>query len=172
MIFYISRIVFSWFCAAILFFLTTGLARSEETFSAGFLFDQFKLTLENGQRTEAAGPFFYSEKNESGQTLAVPPFFSSYKNSAVDSGEFDFLYPLLTCEHYGGEWRWQLGELLSFAGGRQPDDFQTHQFTIFPFYFQQRSLDTNLNYTAVVPFLSLIHISEPTRQAEISYAVF
>jgi len=170
MIFYISRIVFSRFCAAILFFLTTGLARSEETFSAGFLFDQFKLTLENGHRTEAAGPFFYSEKNESGQTLAVPPFFSSYKNSAVDSGEFDFLYPLLTCEHYGGEWRWQLGELLSFAGGRQPDDFQTHQFTIFPFYFQQRSLDTNLNYTAVVPFYG--HLKNRLFRDEMFFVMF
>jgi hypothetical protein len=43
--------------------------------SVGFLYDQFPLTLEPGQRTEAAGPFFYSEKKEGENTWAIPPFF-------------------------------------------------------------------------------------------------
>ena len=119
---------------------------------AGFIFDQFPLTLETGHRTEAAGPFFYSQKTESDSIIAVPPVFSDYHNPGVDNSEFDLFYPFLTYEHYSDEWRWQFFQLLSFAGGRQPDEFQTHRFTLFPFYFQQRSLDTNLNYTAVMPF--------------------
>ena len=123
-----------------------------ETLSAGFLFDEFDLTLEPGYRAEAAGPFFYSEKKDSEQTLAVPPFFSVNQNTVIHSGELDLLYPLLTYEHYTDEWRFQLFELIAFAGGRQPDEFQTKRFTLFPIYFQQRSLDTNQEYTAVLPF--------------------
>jgi hypothetical protein len=126
--------------------------RVRENVAAGFLFDRFDLTLEIGRRTEAAGPFYYSERTEDDATLAFPPLVSFYKNSATNSGEFDLLYPLLSFENYGDEWRWQFGELLSFAGGRQPDEFQTRRFTLFPVYFQQRSLDTNLDYTAVFPF--------------------
>jgi len=37
-------------------------------------------------------------------------------------------------------------------GGQEPDEFNTHRFTLYPVYFQQRSLDTNLDYTAVIPF--------------------
>jgi hypothetical protein len=128
-------------------------SRIDKNISAGFLFDRFDLTLEIGRRTEAAGPFFYTERTEDESTLAFPPVVSFYKNSAVDSGELDFLYPLLTFENYGDEWRWQFFELLSFAGGRQADEFETRRFTLFPIYFQQRSkTDTNLNYTALFPF--------------------
>jgi hypothetical protein len=148
-------------------------ADDEETHfatSAGFLFDQFHLTLEAGHRTEAAGPFFYSEKKEDDQTIAFPPFFSNYKNSIIDSSEYDILYPLLTYEHYSDEWRWQFCQLIAFAGGRQPDDFQTHQFTLFPLYFQQRSQDTNLDYTAVVPFYG--HLQNRLFRDKIFFVMF
>src|SRR5271168_1972913 len=74
--------------------------------SAGFLFDKFKLTLTDGERIEAAGPFYYSEKTVEDQTLAFPPFFSKYEDPGVDTGEYDILYPLLTAEYYSDEWRW------------------------------------------------------------------
>jgi len=96
---------------------STGGVMAEEGLQAGFLYDQFDLTLAEGQRTEAVGPFFYSEKKDSECILAVPPLFSDYQNSATENSEFDFLYPLLTYEHYGHEWRWQFFEVLSFAGG-------------------------------------------------------
>jgi hypothetical protein len=137
---------------------------------AGFLFDQFDLTLENGSRTEIAGPFYYSQKTEADSIFAVPPLFSYYKNPVVENSEFDFLYPLLTSEHYGAEWRWQFFQLLSFAGGKQPDDFQTHRFTLYPIYFQQRSLDTNLVYTAVVPFYG--HLKSRLFRDEIFFVMF
>ena len=139
--------------AIIAVFCSVLLAKADdEGVHAGFLFDHFQLTLEAGERTEAAGPFYYSDQRESECTVAVPPFFSNYKNLGVGHREMDILYPLLTYEYYSDEWRWQFFELFSFAGGRQPDEFQTHRFTLFPVYFQQRSLDTNLVYTAVLPF--------------------
>ncbi|MEY4916760.1 MAG: hypothetical protein RL616_673 [Verrucomicrobiota bacterium] len=119
--------------------------------AAGFLFDSFDLVLEPGHRTEAAGPFYYSETRADDATLALPPLISFYENKTVQHGEINLLYPLLTYENYGSEWRWQFFELLSFAGGQEQNDLQTHRFTIFPVYFQQRSLDTNLNYTCVMP---------------------
>jgi hypothetical protein len=144
------------FILKLFWLLTIGLFFSISFFSfaepLGFLYDKFPLTLEPGQRLEAAGPFFYSDKKDYESTWALPPFFSHYTNSAIGHREDDFLYPLLTYERYGDEYRWQLIQLFAFAGGREPDEFHTHQFTLFPIYFQQRSRDTNLNYTALVPF--------------------
>ncbi len=65
-------------CCFVLFWL--GLAVSEtpsaaraESLHAGPLFDEFDLTLAPGHRTEALGPFFYSEQKETQRTWAVPP---------------------------------------------------------------------------------------------------
>ena len=97
-------------------------------------------------------------------------FFPITKISIIDSSEYDILYPLLTYEHYTDEWRWQFCQLLSFAGGRQPDDFKTRQFTLFPIYFQQRSLDTNLDYTAVAPFYG--HLQNRLFRDKIFFVMF
>lgn len=132
--------------------LSASASRAEEsTLSAGFIFDSFSLILEPGQRTEAAGPFYYSEQKEDEATIAVPPLISFYENKPAHHGEIDFLYPLLTYENYGEEWRWQIGQLLSFAGGNSQDELHTRRFTIFPVYLQQRSDDAARNYTALFP---------------------
>ena len=148
-----SKNAFGCLCViAILLCQPSLLQAAEETSSAGFLFDAFDLTLEPGHRTEAAGPFYYSETRADDTTLAIPPLISFYNNFTLHSGEIDILYPLFSYEHYSDEWRLQLYQLLAFAGGRQPDEFQTKRFTLFPVYFQQRSQNTNLEYTAVLPF--------------------
>src|SRR5450756_1876370 len=78
-----------------------GPARAgEDNLATGFLYDDFDLTLEPGHRTEAAGPFYYSEQKESEETLAFPPFFSAYKYAAVTHGELDVVYPFFTYEYY------------------------------------------------------------------------
>jgi hypothetical protein len=148
----------------------TSHAASPDGLSAGFLFDQFKLTLKEGERTEAAGPFYYSESNIDDQTVAYPPFFSKYTDSGVNTSEYQILYPLLSCEYYGDEWRWQLAQLLSFAGGRQTDDASTRRFTLFPFYFQQRAAETNLDYTAVFPFYG--HLQNRLFRDKIYFVMF
>jgi hypothetical protein len=136
----------------------------------GFIFDRYQITLENGWRTEAAGPLYYSQQTETQITWALPPFFSCAKDLAVESHEDDFLYPLLTEVRYGREWRWQLFQLISFAGGKQPDDAKTKRTTFFPFYFQQRSPETNLNYTAVFPFYG--HLQNRFSRDEIFFILF
>lgn len=129
---------------------TTGVAA--ESWHGGLLYDSFALTLDTGHRTEAAGPFFYEEQRETSSTWALPPFFSHYTDPAVEAREDNFLYPLLTYERYGKEHRWQLGQLFSFAGGGNPDETTQKRFTLYPLYFQQRSTQTNDDYTALVPF--------------------
>src|SRR5439155_5220420 len=91
---------------------------SGEDFSnAGLLYDKFDLTLDLGHRTEALGPLFYSEEKETQRTWAVPPIFSYSRDPGTELKEIDFLYPLLTYDRYGEQYRWQLGQLFSFAGG-------------------------------------------------------
>ena len=139
-------------------------------FRAGPIFDQFALVLDSGQRTEAAGPFFYDQRKDSEKTWAVPPLLSYDADPAAESKEFDLLYPVLTYERYGMEYRWQLGQLLSFSGGQNPDDFPAERFTIFPFYFQQRSPDPNKHYTALFPLYG--HIRDRLFRDEIFFVMF
>jgi hypothetical protein len=151
-------------------FLISFAGFADDEFHAGLLFDQFSLTLDSGQRTEAMGPLYYSQQKNSESTWGLPPFFSHDVDPAVESREDDFLYPLLTYDRYGREYRWQLIQLLSFSGGQLPDDSGKKRFTIFPFYFQQRSPVTNENYTALVPFYG--HINDRLFRDKIFFVLF
>ena len=143
-------------------------------FNSGFLYDQFPLTLDSGQRTEAVGPLFYcQEKNSelnSEFTCALPPIFSHNVDPTVESTEDDFFYPLLTYELYGKEYRWQLLQLWSFAGGQEPDGSQQSRFTLFPLFFEQRSTNTDENYTAFVPFYG--HLQHRLFRDKIYFVMF
>lgn len=119
--------------------------------ASGPLWENFPLTLSMGDRTEALGPFFYDQTNEDARTWAVPPLMSSLSAAATDSAEFDFFYPVLTYDRYGKEHRFQILQLLSFSGGANQADQGAHRVTLFPFYFHQRSPNTNENYTALFP---------------------
>jgi hypothetical protein len=127
-------------------------ARAADGLSAGPLYDRFYLTLSPGERTEAAGPLFYKEQAETQRTWAVPPLISLATDEAAEMKEFDLLYPLLTYDRYGSQYRWQLFQLFSLAGGPSSTETGRNRFTIFPLYFQQRSSDPGENYTAVFPF--------------------
>lgn len=140
-----------------------------DLWNAGFFYDQFPLTLEAGRRTEVLGPFFYQQNCESDDSVAVPPLFS-YTEYPTEAVEFDVLYPLLTYDRFGGEYRWQLMQLLSFSGGQDQEEVPRKRFTVFPFYFQQRSPDTNLNYTAVFPFYG--HLKQRIFRSEIDFVLW
>jgi hypothetical protein len=114
-------------------------------------FDPRPLTLETGYRTEV-GPFYYSEQKETQHTWAIPPFFSHLQDPGTDSEEKDFLYPVVTYDRYGEQYRWQIFQLLSWSGGPTQIENPRDRFTLFPIYFQQRSSDPAENYTAVIPF--------------------
>lgn len=118
---------------------------------AGPLYDHFDLTLAPGHRSEALGPLFYSELNDSQRTFALPPLFSWARDPEADSEEIDFCYPVMTYDRYGSQYRWQFFQLFSFAGGPTQDETERNRFTLFPLYFQQRSSDPAQNYTALLP---------------------
>jgi hypothetical protein len=141
-----------------------------ENFSAGPLYDQFPLTLDAGSRTEAVGPFFFSQETDAEKSRGVPPLFSRRTDPVTESEAYDLLYPLLTYEVYGKEYRWQFCQLLSFSGGQNQAGVPKNRFTVFPFYFQQRSPDTNENYTALVPFYG--HLKDRLMRDEICFVMF
>jgi hypothetical protein len=145
-------------------------AAAADALHAGLLFDEFDLTLVPGRRTEALGPFFYSEQRETQRIWAVPPLLSYWRDPATESKEFDFLFPVLTYDRYGDQYRWQFFQLLSFAGGPTQRETARDRFTLFPLYFQQRSTDPSENYTAVFPLYG--HLKHRLFRDDIFFVVF
>jgi len=166
-----TTFIHRWQCCCLALIVSgSSAALAENDFHAGPLFDEFALTLGSGRRAEAAGPFFYDQHADSEKTWAVPPLLSYDADPATESKEFDLLYPVMTYECFGMEYRWQLAQLLSFSGGRNQDESMSRRFTIFPLYFQQRSPDTNKNYTALVPFYG--HIKDRLFRDDIFMVLF
>lgn len=149
-------------------------ALGAEEAAYGPLWSTFRLTLDPGERAEAAGPFWHreerwenwptnladpfalpdgaSEIQQRALTLAFPPFYAQHDLPGVEHHWWSVLYPLVGYARYGGEYRLQILEVLSFAGGREQDGGDTRRFTLFPFYMQQRSTDQARNYTGLIPF--------------------
>jgi hypothetical protein len=138
--------------------------------SAGPLYHEFYLTLVPGQRTEILSPFFYKEQTEKRRTWAIPPLISYTSDEAVGLKELDILYPVLTYDRYGDQYRWQLGQIFAFSGGPSAEAESRHRFTIFPIYFQSRSSDPEENYTAVFPFYG--RLKHRLFRDEISFVMF
>jgi hypothetical protein len=138
--------------AATLIFFAVSFVAARADFSMGLLYDDFPLTLASGHRTEILGPLFYFEQKETQNTFALPPLFSCTRDPDLESEEIDFLYPVLTYDRYGAEYRFQILQVFAFAGGKSQEDEQSRRFTLFPIYFQQRSPKPDDNYTAVLPF--------------------
>ena len=142
--------------------------------SFGPLFHEFKLTLDPGHRTEIVAPFYYRQELQGDGDLtrlwAVPPLFAYSRNDKVDYELFDFLWKIATYSRYGDEYRFQLVQLFSFAGGQSQSGTNASRFTLFPIYFQQRSAATNKNYTALFPIYG--RIQERLFRDDIRFALF
>ena len=152
---------------AVLAFARIGQA---QPLRVGPLYDEFELTLKPGYRIEALGPLHYNQQTQNESTWAVPPLLSYTRDPAVRLKEFDFLYPVMTYDRYGDQYRWQFFQLLSFAGGPMQEVPEKHRFTLFPLYFQQRSPDPTLNYTALFPIYG--HLQHRLFRDEISFVMF
>ena len=137
--------------------------------NAGLLYDRFDLTLSSGFRTEAIGPLLNHEESESTRLWSAPPVFSYTLNEDTDFEEFDFAYPLLTYDRFGAEYRFQILQLFSFSGGQSQSETNAHRFTLFPFYFQQRSSIPEENYTALLPFYG--HLQNRLFRDEVKFAL-
>ena len=135
--------------------------------AAGPLAHRFDLTLSSGYRTEALGPLLSYERKEFQFQWAMPPLFSYTHDRDTDAAEFDFAYPLLSYDRFGTEYRFQFFQLLSFSGGRNQQELPTERFTLFPFYFQQRSSDPSQYYTAFLPFYG--HLKNRLFRDEINF---
>ena len=144
-----GRLVKYLLCGSLAF---PSLAGARTNLVAGPLFSEFSLTLGPGHRTEAAGPFYYSQQSESERQFGFPPLFNFAEDPEVELKEFNLLYPVVGYRRYGGEFRFQIVEMLSFAGGRTQEDEEKRRFSFFPFYIRQRAPDPSDNYTAVFPF--------------------
>jgi len=155
------------FCCALAF---PALAQEDEGVAAGPAFAEFPLTLSSGYRREAAGPLYYSQQTGSQQQWALPPFFCHTLTPDVDWTEWELLYPIISYRRFGGEYRLQIVEFLSFSGGRADPVNGAWRFTIFPFYFQQRTPDKKLDYTALVPFYG--HLKNRLFRDEIKFVLF
>jgi len=136
----------------------TARAASETEF--GPLYQSFKLTLQPGDRQEAVGPLWHTQQSgppgDRHRLWAAPPLFSYGRNDDVDYEEFDFLWKVATYNRYGSEYRFQLVQWFSFAGGGTQSGTNIHRFTLFPIYFQQRSAIPEKNYTALFPIYGRI----------------
>ncbi|PWU19008.1 MAG: hypothetical protein C5B50_07640 [Verrucomicrobia bacterium] len=176
-----GRFSFGWYVAFVIFtaLFPLALESAAEDFHAGLLYDHFDLTLGAGQRTEALGPLFYDEQKEDEtwqgtqtglHTLAIPPLLSLTSDPITGMKEYDFLYPIMTYDRYGEQYRWQFCQLLSFAGGPMPDEPTRRRFTLFPVYFQQRANNPDANYTAVFPFYG--HLKHRLFRDEIFFVMF
>lgn len=159
-----------WLLLAGFLWQPVGLSGQDQPLRIGPLYDRFDLTLDEGERTEAVGPFWYRQQRGTERTWAVPPILSYTRDSDLELTEFDFVYPVLTYDRYGDQYRWQLFQLLSFAGGPTQTETNRNRFTLFPIYFQQRSSDTNENYTAYGPFYG--HLKKRLMRDEIDYLMF
>ncbi|MBI5773310.1 MAG: hypothetical protein HZA89_06155 [Verrucomicrobia bacterium] len=163
-----SRLKIIRLCLGILF-ATFGVGGTEFT-EAGPLYHEFKLTLAPGQRTEVLGPLLNFGQKETATGFAVPPLFSHVTDAQLDFTEFDVLYPLFTYDRFGQETRWQFFQLISLSGGQSQEQGAKERFMAFPFYFQQRAADSNLNYTAFLPFYG--HLKGRLLRDEIHFVLF
>jgi len=158
-----------WLSCVAIFALLPLLARAEALTNTLTL-TRTPLTLAEGWRSEIGLPFYYAQQKDTEYTWALPPFYSHNCDPGVESHEDDICYPLVSRLQYGKESRWQIIQLFNFSGGREQGDVRKDRYTVFPFYFAQRSPDTNLNYTAVVPFYG--HFKDRLFRNEIFFVMF
>lgn len=159
-----------WFILGLAAFALSSPCTRGQALDAGPFYDRFPLTLAPGSRTEVLGPLYYDQHGESESTWALPPLLSDTKDPEVGLREFDFLYPLMTYDRYGDQYRWQFLQLFSRSGGPSPDVDSKRRFTIFPLYFQQRSSNSNDDYTALAPFYG--HLKHRLFRDEIFFVMF
>jgi hypothetical protein len=145
-------------------------AEADDVGNAGFLYDRFDLTLESGRRTEIAGPLFFLEEEEDATSWGFPPVFSTVRNEGVENRSFDLVYPFITYDRYGQEYRFQIFQLFSFSGGESLSETIKKRTTLFPFYFRQQSTDPEENYFAFVPFYG--HLRNRLLRDEIRFVLF
>lgn len=132
----------------------TSLAASTNEWSVfGPASSEYRLTLSEGKKAEWLGPLVSRTEEGSQVSWTFSPLFSVYRDAEIPQLEFEMAYPAISLDRFGTEYRFQIFQLLNWTGGvSMEEENERKRFTIFPFYFQQRSSDPEENYTAVMPF--------------------
>ena len=110
-----------------------------------------ELSLTASPSQDFAGPLYSRSRNGSQEGWTISPLFSYRTDPGADFTEFELAYPLVTYHRFGTERRFQIIQFFSVGGGTTLSGHPTRRFTLFPFYFQQRSTDPLLNYRALFP---------------------
>jgi hypothetical protein len=77
----------------------------------------------------------------------------SYQHEpGVERTQAEFLYPLVSFDQYGSQYRFHIVQFVSWSGGQGNAGLGKDRFTLFPFWFSQRSDDPAESYRALVPF--------------------
>ena len=136
---------------------------------AGPLVHEFPLTFEDGQRAEAVGPMFYYESSKAFEQWAFTPFLTYRRDRFIDGEEVDIVYPFVTYDRFGEEYKWRFFLMTSFSGGRKQDD-QSRRFTLFPIVFSQWTRGESMDYFAIFPLGGTIR--ERLNRDEIRFLLF
>lgn len=117
----------------------------------GPIYSRVAGSLAPAVETSVAGPILRFRLEDAARSAALSPLFFRSEDEATESEETDFLYPVITFDRFGSERRWQFLQLVSLSGGRTSEDESQTRFTIFPFYFSQRSSSATNSYLALFP---------------------
>ena len=126
--------------------------QEDPVLSIGPIYHDVRMALSGGVGNEAAGPFWASETVDQHRVFGVRPFYVREEDPSLETVSWDSLYPFLTYDRFGAEYRIQLFQLLSVAGGGSQSGATSDRVTVFPFFFSQRSTNPTNNYTAFLPF--------------------
>ena len=128
-------------------------ARADDWLEAGPLMSSFPTLWESGWRQDGLGPLAWWQETSDTVSAGISPLISVVSTPSLDREQVDVLYPVLTWRRTGKEERWQVAQIISWVGASQQDgaDEYFHR-TVFPFYFQQKSVSGTNDYLAVFPF--------------------
>ena len=125
---------------------SVGSAGQDSEVRFGPLAEEFPLTLRTGQRGEALGPLFHWQETPEAWGWGFSPWVSYQHEPGVERTQAEFLYPLVSFDQYGSQYRFHIVQFVSWSGGQSTVGPEKRRFTLFPFWFSQQS------------DLSLIHI--------------
>jgi hypothetical protein len=117
----------------------------------GPLAEEFPLTLRAGHRGEALGPLFHWQQTPEAWGWGFSPWVSYQHEPGVERTQAEFLYPLVSFDQYGSQYRFHLLQFVSWSGGQGNAGPGKDRFTLFPFWFSQHSDDPAESYRALVP---------------------
>lgn len=136
----------------------------------GPLFADFNLTLQYGNATEAVGPIWGTRDTDGTHSWRLSPILSGESEPQLERTEWECLYPCLSYDRFGTEWKLQFLQMLSFSGGSTLDGDIKQRQTLFPFFFRQHSAGGTNDYLAIAPLFG--HLRNRLFRDEVRFALF